>query len=209
MRFQSVVSIENTGETRKFMRIVSLILLGFLFCANFYAQDKKESEKDLNSLLKGNAVVFDDGCGDPTTESQRYKNREGKITKIINANQVTFEQKIENGNKKKKTFIVELVGIDSVTNQEKIKQFLEKYILNQNVEITGNLKKETDKKFNGLIFVDSEEEDINWINENLLENGIAKYKSFESANLVSMVTPCRLQKAEETAKSANLGIWAK
>ena len=185
------------------MRIISTALLIFLSCVSFYAQDKKESPETTSLFTMG------DDCGDQSYESQLYANREGKITKILSANQVVFEQKILDGNEENRKFTVELVGIDSVTNQKKIMQFLEKYILNQSVEVTGNLRKESDRKFKGLIFVASDEDDVDWINENLLENGIAKYKPFESANLVSMVMPCRLQKAEERAKEAKLGIWAK
>ena len=187
------------------MRIGLITLLIFLSCVSSYAQDEKKSETGTS----GNFQIYDDPCGNPAEESQLYTNREGKITKVISANLVVFEQKIENGNKKKEKFVVELIGVDSITNRKKIKQFLEKYVLNQNVEIIGNLKKESDKKFNGLVFVASDDDDVDWINENLLENGIANYKSFESANLVSMVMPCRLQKAEEKAKKAKLGIWAK
>lgn len=170
---------------------------------SFYAQDKTDG------VNPGFSLDFDDGCGNPAEESQLYTNREGKITKILNASNVIFEQLIRDGNKEKGNFTVELIGIDSETNQTAIKNFLEKYVLNQNVEITGNLRKKSDKKFKGLIFAANDDENINWINENLLESGTAKYKPFESANLVSMVTPCRLQKAEERAKEAKLGIWAK
>jgi hypothetical protein len=185
------------------MKIICTVLSIFLFCVSFYAQDKKESTD-----VKSQFTIGDD-CGDESYESQTYTNREGKITKILGRNQVIFEQAISDGNKEKRRFTVELVGIDSTTNQKIIKQFLEKYILNQNVEITGNLKKESDKKFKGLVFVASDDDNIDWINENILENGIAKYKPFKSANLVSMVMPCRLQKAEERAKSTKVGIWAK
>lgn len=185
------------------MRIISITLLIFLSCVSFYAQDKKDG------INPGFSLDFDVGCGNPAEESQLYTNREGKITKILNSSNVIFEQLIRDGNKEKGTFTVELIGIDSETNQTAIMNFLEKYVLNQNVEIIGNLRKKSDKKFKGLIFVASDDEDIDWINENLLEKGLAQYKSFESANLVPSSEPCQLQKAEERAKEAKLGIWAK
>lgn len=190
------------------MKRVSAILLVFLSCAFSFAQDKNESNSDLSSILK-NGVISDDGCGDQAYESQLYDNREGKITKILSANQVVFEQAIEEGDEENRKFTVELVGINPATNRKKVLQFLEKYVLNRDVEVTGNLRKESDKKFKGLLFVANDDDDVNWVNENLLEKGIAKYKSFESANLVSMIMPCRLQKAEERAKEAKLGIWVK
>jgi hypothetical protein len=185
------------------MRIFSIALLVLLSCVNFYAQDKKESP-DTKSLF-----ILDDGCGDTSYESNIYASREGKITKILGANKVVFEQAIDDDNVEKRKFTVELVGINPLTNRKRIKQFLEKYVLHQNVEITGNLRKDSDGKFKGLIFVASDDEGVDWINENLLENGIARYQPFESANLVSFVEPCRLQRAEQTAKKAKLGIWAK
>ena len=185
------------------MKVISTILLVILSCAVSFAQDNNESPESLFQFTLG------DECGDQSYESQFYANRKGKIKKILSANKVIFEQAIEDGNEENRKFTVELVGIDPATNRKNIIRFLEKYILNQDVEITGNLRKDSDKKFKGLVFFASDDDEVDWINENLLEQGIAKYKSFESANLVSMVMPCRLQKAEERAKEAKSGIWAK
>jgi hypothetical protein len=191
------------------MKIVLLTLLVFLSYVSLHAQDNKESKIDLTPILEGNGVFIDDGCGIPEAESQLYTNRKGKITKIIDENEVIFEQTIADGNEEKERFRVELVGIDSKINKKNIILFLQKYVLNQNVEVTGNLRKKSDKKFKGLIFVASDDKEIGWINEYLLGKGVAQYKSFESASLVPANKPCQLQKAQGKAKTGKLGIWAK
>ena len=106
-------------------------------------------------------------------------------------------------------FTVTLLGIDDKTNQSHIKNFLVENILHKEVWIQANLRKDSDKKFGGVVQLLGDNEDIDYINEYLLENGIAKFKDFDSDNLVPYYLPCRLQKAEERAKEAKLGIWAK
>lgn len=174
------------------MKNIQLILIVLLLCGISYAQNNKPSSN------------LDDGCGNPLVESQGYGFRWGKITKIISGNAVLFEQGSE-------TFTITLVGIDRENNKTKILEFLEKHILNQNVVVIGNLRKESDKEFGGLVFTvkDRSIDLIDLINEKLLELGIAKYKEFSSDNLIPYYQPCRLQKAEERAKKAKLGIWAK
>jgi len=174
----------------------------FLTCVSFYAQVKEESD------IKSQYTIGDD-CGDTAYESQLYDNRKGKIIEILSANKILFEQNSVNGNEVKDKFTVKLVGLDASKNKTAVKNKLQDILLNQEVEIFGNLRKKTDKEFGGIVWSLSDNEDIAEVNIYLLENGIARYKPFESANLVSMVMPCRLQKAQETAKEAKLGIWAK
>ena len=181
------------------MKKTVFTILFLIFCVNLYAQDKERTI----------SLTTDDECGDQAIESQLYSNRKGKITKILSANKVIFEQSSVNGNEKPVKFTVTLVGIDGNQNRLIVKNKLTDILLNQEVEITGNIRKKTDKKFGGIVWLIVGDEDIDWVNTYLLENGFAKYKPFESANLVSMVTPCRLQKAEERAKEAKIGIWAK
>jgi endonuclease YncB( thermonuclease family) len=187
------------------MKSISLTLLLLLFCVNFYAQDKTESTD-----TKFNFEIGHDDCGDPASESQTYAYRQGKVIKIIASNKILFEQNSVFGHKDKEKFTVVLVGIDANQNKKNIEDFLKKNVLNQSVQIVGNTQRDKDKKFGGLItlFNDSNE-DIDELSEYLLENGIAKYKSFYSANLVPYTTPCILEKAEKRAKEAKLGIWAK
>lgn len=181
----------------------------FLSCVNFFAQDKEKSGVDFTSLMKGNGVIINGGCGDTAYESQLYDNRKGKIIEILSANKVLFEQDSVDGNEEKDKFTVKLVGIDANENKTAVKNKLQEILLNQEVEIYGNLRKKKDKEFGGIVWYLGDNEDIDEVNIYLLENGIAKYEPFESANLVSMVMPCRLQKSEEKAKEAKLGIWAK
>lgn len=176
------------------MRIILLALMILLSCVSFYAQDKKDStetkiEIDLN---------FDDGCGSPLVESQTYGFWMGKIVKISDDNKLIL-----------RNYTIELLGIDNKINKLQIRDFLNKNVLNKKVWIQANLRKETDKKFGAVVQLSDDDGDIDYINEYLLENGLAKYKDFDSANLVPYYFPCRLQKAEERAKSAKLGIWAK
>jgi hypothetical protein len=188
------------------MRIILAVLFVFLSCAFLYAQDKNDSTETKSEFNLG----FDDPCGSPLEESQTYAHRQGKIIKIIDSNKIIFEQNSVWGHKDKEKFTLTIVGIDANQNKKGIKDFLVKNVLNQSVLVVGNTKKDSDKKFGAVITLfNDEEEDIDELNIYLLEKGIAKYKPFESANLVSMVIPCRLQRAEVEAKEAKLGIWAK
>lgn len=81
--------------------------------------------------------------------------------------------------------------------------------LNQSATITANLRNDSDKSFLGVIRLNQNSKNIDDLSVNLLENGIAKFKDFETDYLVPSYMPCRLQKAEERAKEAKLGIWAK
>jgi endonuclease YncB( thermonuclease family) len=168
-------------------------------------EPKKNGETaDLNSQF-----TLGDDCGDTAYESQRYDQRKGKIIKIPGANKVLFNQTSVDGNKEKNEFTIELVGIDAEQNNAAVEKALQDILLKQTVEITGNLRNDSDKTFGGVVRLIDSKENIDEVNIYLLESGIAKYKPFESANLVSMVMPCRLQKAEERAKTAKVGIWAK
>lgn len=187
--------------------------------------------------VKGNRVevadnsqfsIGDDGCGNPATESQTYDYRKGKVIKITSSNDLIVkvthsnadddEREKDNDESKLITpivFRVFLVGIEKGFNKEDLNKFLTEKILNQEVQVIGNTKnswkteKDNSRELYAVVWLLGEDEDIDDISEYLLENGIAKYKPFESANLVSMVMPCRLQKAEKKAKEAKLGIWAK
>lgn len=204
------------------MKLLILICALCSFFVGVKAQDTKPVEPSkgitFESLLKVKPKKTEDGnsqftlggeCGNPAEESQLYDQRKGKITKILSANEILFEQYSVSGNEKKDKFTVKLVGIDANQNKIIVKQKLQNILLNQQVEVYGNLRNKSDKKLGGIIWLFGENEDIDEVNIYLLENGIAKYETFESANLVSMVIPCRLQKAEERAKTAKLGIWAK
>lgn len=201
------------------MRTILLILLIFLSCANFYAQDKKESTETKPEI----DINYDDGCGNPFVESQTYGYRRGKVVKIKNANEIIVE--ITNSNNvwddeheeergddskliKSQLFNVSLVGIDETANKKAIITFLKENLLNKQVTIVGNTRKKNSKKIKALIRFTKDDE-FEEVSEYLLENGMAKFKDFQLTNLVPMRTHCELERAEETAKKAKLGIWAK
>lgn len=181
------------------MRIVSIALLIFLSCVIFYAQDKKEPTEQKSVVIDLNDLNFDDGCGSPLVESQTYGIWKGKVVKILSSNKIVLDN----------NFTVLLLGIDNKVNQSQIKAFLVKNVLNKEVFIQANLQKESNKKFGGVVQLLVDEEETDYLNEYLLENGLAKFKDFDSANLVPYYFPCRLQKAEKRAKEAKLGIWTK
>lgn len=204
------------------MKIGLIILTIFLSCASFYAQDKKESAAITSQFTLG------DDCGNEAAESQTYDYRKGKVIKITNSHDLIVkvthsnardDETEEDSNDSKlispQVFRVSLVGIEKGFNTAAINKFLTEEILNQEVEVYGNtknswkIKKDNSRELSANVWLLGDNEEITDISEYLLENGIAKYKPFESANLVSAVMPCRLQKAEERAKAEKLGIWAK
>lgn len=185
---------------------------------------KPKKTEDGNSQF----TLDDDGCGSQGAESQTYDYREGKVIKITSSNDLIVnvthsnardDEREKDNNESKliapQVFRVFLVGIEKGFNKEDINKFLTEKILNQEVRVIGNTKnswkieKDDSRELSAVVWLLSDSEDFDDISEYLLENGIAKYKPFESANLVSIVMPCRLQKAEERAKEEKLGIWAK
>jgi hypothetical protein len=110
--------------------------------------------------------------------------------------------------KKAQIFTVSLVGIDEETNQTEIKKFLLDNVLDQEVSLIGNTKKDNNKKLDALVQLTGSDE-IDEVSEYLLANGIAKFKEFQLTNLVPLRTACHLERAETRAKTGKLGIWAK
>ena len=86
--------------------------------------------------------------------------------------------------------------------------FLRKNVLNKTASVSANTRKKSDRFFGGVVSVADDKRDFGYINAYLLESGKAKYKEFASDNLVPYYWPCRLEKAQEKAKKAKLGIWA-
>ena len=169
------------------MKNIQLIFIILFLCGVSYAQDKK------------NTFTLDDGCGDPAVESQTYGFWKAKVVKIKSSNQIILDYPKNRG-----LFKIKLVGINPRENKTEIVNFLKKNVLNQEVWATSN----SPRKFGATVQVLNNGE-IDDLNEYLIENGIAKYVDFDSANLVPFYMPCRLQKAENRAKLAKRGIWAK
>jgi len=201
------------------MKIISITLLIFLSCVNFFAQDRNES----NETKSVASSDFDDGCGNPFVESQTYGYRKGKVIKITNSNNLIVEvtssnnvwddkHENESGEESKlvksQMFEVSLVGIDEATNKKTIKDFLKENLLNKQVTIVGNTRKKKGNKIQALVKFTKDDE-FEEISEYILENGIAKFKDFQLTNIVPMRTSCELERAETNAKKEKLGIWAK
>ena len=185
---------------------------------------KKLPEETKKILTDQFNMTFDDGCGNPFTESQTYGYRYGKvlqitsdnkiIVKVVRSNNVFDDEYEKNDNgigrklKKPQLIIASLVGIDENINQTAIKNFLLDKVLDRQVTLIGNTVKNDEKKISALIQL-TDEEEIDEISEYLLENGIAKFKAFQLTNIVPMRTACQLERAEAKAKTEKLGIWAK
>lgn len=105
------------------MRYIFFILISFSMCFFVNAQDEKKQTPNKGLRFQ---TEYEKECGSPFVESQLYDSRKGKITKIISGNTVIFEQAINNGNRKRGTFTVQLAGIDSESNEEYLKAFLRK-----------------------------------------------------------------------------------
>ena len=150
-----------------------------------------------------------DGCGAPEVESQLYDFRYGRITKILSGSTLAFRQATVNGNRKPRSFVVRRVGIDPQANSSRIVGFLKKNVLNKPVTVWADARHETDFDLAATVTVSGGRPNIGELNRYLLENGLAKYRDFDSANLVQYFWPYRLEKAEQQAKEAKLGIWSK
>lgn len=146
-----------------------------------------------------------DGCGDPTTYSQLWWTRRGAVTRIIDANTVIFRRDADSRNWEPRVLRVRLVGVDPALNSKAIKNYLTKKVLNKEVIITGNLKDEKDLELFGILSIEPSFSDVNAA---LIESGIARFKNFDLGHLIPYNKACQLEKAQERAKKAKLGMWA-
>ena len=181
--------------------------------------DQKSKESSDNPLL----MTFDDGCGNPSAESQVYSYRYGTvleitsdnkiIVKVVRSNNVWDDEYEQNDKgigrklKKPQLIIASLVGIDEAVNESQIKNFLLTKVLDQPVTLVGNTVKGDAKKIDALVEL-TNDVNIGEISQYLLANGMAKFKKFQLTNIVPARTACQLEKAEAKAKEAKLGIWA-
>ncbi|HVE57099.1 MAG TPA: thermonuclease family protein [Pyrinomonadaceae bacterium] len=192
--------------------------------AGSFRKPTEETQKSKELLPGQLKMTFDDGCGNPFAESQTYSYRYGKVLEITSDNKIIVKvvrsnnvwddeyEKTADGVgrklKKPQIIIASLVGIDETVNQSEIGKFLLDKVLDQQVTLIGNTKKDDGKKIDALIEL-TDDEEIDEINSYLLENGMAKFKAFQLTNIVPARTACQLEKVEAKAKSAKLGIWAK
>jgi len=164
------------------MKYFLVIALGLVFCTNAAAQDKKFELQDV--------------CGSPTTESMLYTVFSGEVVKIIDGDTILFKQ----SNGKKKT--VDLVTVNSGSNDAAAKDFLTKNLLKKKVEVLVSLNSDRERVW-GLVRRDNQE-----INRQMIEQGIAAFQMPESYSF-SVYSSCVYRKMEEKAKQEKLGIWAK
>lgn len=181
------------------------------------AEDAQKSKEPLFNMTS------DDGCGNPFAESQTYSYRYGKVLEITGDNKIIVKvlrsnnvwddeyEKADNSVgrrlKKPQIIIASLVGVDETVNQSEIKNFLLEKVLDRQVTLVGNTKKDDGKKIDALIEL-ADDAEIQEISEYLLENGMAKFKKFQLTNIVPSRTACQLERAEAKAKNEKLGIWA-
>ena len=187
-------------------------------------EDAKKPKEAAAGQFDLNFETVDNGCGKSSTESQVYGYRYGKVFEITSDNKIIVKvtrsnnvwddeyEKSDGGGvgrklKKVQLIIVSLVGIDESVGQAEIQKFLLERLINQEVTLIGNTRKDDAKKIDALIQLDDSDE-IDELSEYLLENGIARFKEFQLTNIVPARTACELKRAEEKAKEAKLGIWA-
>lgn len=177
------------------MRNILLIVLTLSICGSVSAQFKFKYEKE---------------CGSPFNESNSTS-RKGKIVKIIDANTVVFLQKekspsIKGGEDENKEYTVRLIGINPDVNEEFLREFLEKNVLNKDGEITGDPKVESEEPIFGILWWAGGFGDLN---RYLLKNGLADYLEPEFRPSGLLYSTCVLEQTTKEAKTAKLGIWAK
>ena len=220
------------------MKYLLVIVFALMFCLNAAAQDVNQEtdkpkagsfRKPLEDAQKSKEpakseinLTYDDGCGNPLAETQAYSFRNGKAIVITDDNKIIVKvnrgsnvrsPKYENPDEVKRLqqpqlLTVSLVGIDETVSRSEIKRFLLDNVLDRDVTVIGNTKKDGDKNIDALVNItigDARSE----VSQFLLEKGIAKYKEFQLTNLVPTRTACELRRAEEKAKTEKTGIWAK
>ena len=219
------------------MKYFLVIGFALVFCLNAAAQDTKQEtekpkagsfrkpledgQKSKETSTDKIKLAYDDGCGNPLAESQVYSFRNGKAIAITDDNKIIVKvnrgasvrsEKYENADEAKRLqqpqlLTVSLVGIDASVNQSEIKRFLLDNVLDRDVTVIGNTRKDGDKNIDALVKLTSGDS-RGEVSQLLLEQGIAKFKEFQLKNLVPTRTACELKRAEDKAKAEKTGIWA-
>ncbi|GEM_PF-6167923 len=188
----------------KWLATISIILI---YLVSIQAQEKEKNPSPDKPVKLLEEILYEE-CGSQVTESQTYNHRWGKVTKIIDGNTITVEvNKVDGIEINNSPLNVDLVGIDTNTNEEEAKKFLTENLLNETVTVIGNIRRD-----NFFAIVQGKEKTsgkIIEVNRYLLENGIVKFKPFSSGYLVPHRTPCVYQKVEEKARKEKLGLWAR
>lgn len=140
---------------------------------------------------------FEDVCGSPLSESQIYKTRWGTVIEIKDGDTVRIK---DTG---RKTWIVDLAGVDAGRSNQDAKEFLIGLILGKEVRFVGNPRKEQSKRVEAIVHVSDIE-----VNRRLIEKGLASYRDTDYGYAVSSYTLCVYHKLQQAARSQKLGIWA-
>lgn len=190
--------------------------------AGSFRKPLEEAQKSKEPQPGAVNLTYDDGCGDPLAETQAYSFRNGKvivvtddnklIVKVVRSSSNVKSPKYENPDETKRLqqpqlLTVSLVGLDETVNQSEIKRFLLDNVLDRDVTVVGNTRKDGDKSIDALVKITSGDT-RGEVSQLLLENGIAKFKEFQLTNLVPARTACELKRAEAKAQEAKSGIWA-
>lgn len=175
------------------------ILLVFVFCAFSQAQDKKEDQACQESF--GQFSLECGECGCPGSTPSRWDVIYGTAVSIVDSDTIVV-------NFDNKNYTINLIGIDTDSNQTEITLFLQKTILNKRVNVF--VRAETGENLQNSGIIVPIEKEIRSINEYLLQNGMAKYKAIDLDALDDAgVTACEFKLSEKKAKEARSGIWAK
>jgi len=168
----------------------------------FAQSDKPAPDKapiSINGVLLSNE--YEKECGSYVMESNTYSHRAGRVTKVLSGNRIVVES---GKGRKKEILTVNLAGIATSINSEKLSEFLTEKILNKIVSVRGNKKEDTDTEMFAII----ESSEFSDLNRYLIENGLADYEKPGYGYSVSYVTTCIYRKLLEKAKNAKIGIWA-
>jgi endonuclease YncB( thermonuclease family) len=137
-------------------------------------------------------------CGRAGYESSFWLTNKGRVTKIFDGDSI--EIKIPMGKKVR----VDLVSIDASQNKQSAQCFLEKNLINQDVEFSTSMSfaDYKQKRIDAIVYLQSQD-----INRKMIENGLAQHKAPKSYS-VSDYTNCLYIQLEKKARAAKIGIWA-
>ncbi len=171
------------------MKMLFLLIFMLSLCATANAQIGFPYEKE---------------CGKAFSENEMIS-RKGKIIKVIDGNTIVFKQKTKSGKKDVREFTVHLAGIDSNLNEEYLRDFLVKNVLNKKGEVVLNPQENENESF-GIIWWAGGFGDLNGY---LLINGLADFLQPKRTPSGSYRTVCVYKQLAEKAKLEKIGIWAK
>ncbi len=141
--------------------------------------------------------ALDQECGDPKMESSSILRLTGVVIRVVNADTVVIRET------RGKLWNVRLAGVGGQENEDAVRTYLTKTVLEKRVTFWGKPFPKNDSPYEAVIIRKRTD-----VNRYLISHGLVKYRESDDDYAVSSHWLCVLGKLEEKAKLAKVGVWA-